>query len=483
MKLEKLLKTIDIEEFYGDREINISGIAYDSRKVKKGYLFVCIDGIDEDGHEYLTKALKNGAVCALITKKVSLQFENYIRVLDGRIALAKLANCFYDNPSQKMKVTGITGTKGKTTIAKMIKTIMEYSNIPTSSSGTLGMFIGNTHIKTINTTPSSLDLQQFFSKSLSNKINHAVIEVASIALKQKRVQMIDFDIGIYTNLARTHIGKREHDDFEDYLESKAKLFNLCKIAIYNIDDPYYMRMMDEKSAKPLTYSVNSKQANIYATKIHKEGVYTTFTYNGLDKVIKVTYTLPGQFNISNAIAAITASLLMGATSEGVINGLAKTTVKGRCEVLDTNTPYMVMIDYAHNQSSLLKLLTEIKEDVKGKMIVLFGCGGDRDNAMRYEMGEIAGNNADYSIITTDNPRTEEPIAIINMIEEGIKKTNGKYIKIVDRTQAIKHALTIGKENDLVILAGKGHETYIEKNHVRSHYDEREIVNNLLKEIL
>ncbi len=483
MKLEKLLKTIEIEEFYGNSEINITGIAYDSRKVEEGFLFVCIDGIDEDGHAYLTKAFENGAVCALITKKVSLPFKNYVRVLDGRIALAKLADCFYDHPSKKMTITGITGTKGKTTITKMIKTIMEYSKLPTSSSGTLGMFIGDEHIKTTNTTPASLDLQQFFANSLSNKINHVVMEVASIALKQKRVQMIDFDIGIYTNLAKTHIGKREHEDFEDYLLSKTQLFNLCKVAIYNIDDPYYERMMYQKSAKPLTYSVNNKQANIYATNIHKDGVYTTFTYNGLDKVITVTYTLPGQFNISNAIAAITASLLMGASNEGIINGLAKTTVKGRCEVLDTNTPYMVMIDYAHNQSSLLKLLTEIKEDVKGRLIVVFGCGGDRDNEMRYEMGEIAGNHADYSIITTDNPRTEEPISIINMIEEGMKKTNGKYIKIIDRTKAIKHALEIGKANDLIILAGKGHETYIEKHHVRTHYDEREIVNNLLKEIL
>lgn len=483
MKLKKLLKTIEYQDFHGNREIEISGIAYDSRQVKKGFLFVSIDGIDEDGHTYLTKAYENGAVCAIITKKISLPFKNYLQVLDSRIALAQLADCFYNHPSKKMTITGITGTKGKTTIAKMIKTIMEYSQLPTSSSGTLGMFIGDTHIKTTNTTPASLDLQQFFVNSLSKSIKHAVMEVASIALKQKRVHMIDFDIGIYTNLAKTHIGKREHVDFEDYLVSKAQLFNLCKTAIYNIDDPYHERMMQEKSAKPLTYSVNNVNADIYATNIQKNGVSTTFIYNGLEKKINVTYSLPGQFNISNALAAISASILMGASEKGIIEGLLNTSVKGRCEVLTTNTPYMVMIDFAHNQSSLLKLLTELKDDVKGRLIVVFGCGGDRDNEMRYEMGEIAGNHVDYSIITTDNPRTEEPISIINMIEEGIKRTDGKYIKIIDRTKAIKHALTIGKKDDLIILAGKGHETYVEINHVRTHYDEREIVSELLKEIL
>jgi len=483
MKLKDLIKDLNLISFTGNEDIDITGIEYDSRKkIQKGSLFVCIDGIDEDGHTYINKAKEDGAVCVLITKKVKNPFENIIEVENGREALAFLASKFYGNPTNKLDITGITGTKGKTTIAKMLKEILDYDKKKCSLSGTLGMFIGDKHIKTKNTTPSSLDLQKFFYDSLQEKCEYSVMEVASIALKQKRVNNINFNIAIYTNLAKTHIGKREHSDFNDYMESKAKLFTMCNTGIINIDDAYYEEIIKNATCDIITYSYNNKKADVYSENVRTKDVITTFTYIGLDKKFDVSISMPGTFNIVNAIAAITAALLLNVDVKAIKKGLVNTKVKGRCEVISSNTPYKIMIDYAHNQSSLEKLLSEIRLGIKGRVINVFGCGGDRDNEMRYDMGEISGRLADYTVITSDNPRTEEPKNIIKMIEEGMKKTSGKYTCIEDRTKAIKYAINMAKENDLIILAGKGHETYIEKNNIRSHYDEREIVASILKEL-
>jgi len=483
MKLKDLIKGLNLISFSGDDNIDITAIEYDSRKeIQKGSLFVCIDGIDEDGHAYINKVKEAGAVCVVVTKKVKNPFKNIIEVTDGRETLAFLAAKFYEEPTNKLNVTGITGTKGKTTIAKMLKEILDMDNKKCSLSGTLGMFIGDRHIKTKNTTPSALDLQKFFYDSLKEKCEYSVMEVASIALKQKRVNNINFNIGIYTNLARTHIGKREHSDFNDYMESKAKLFTMCNIGIINIDDAHYKDMIKNATCDIITYSYNNKKADVYSENVKTEDVITTFTYVGLDKKFDVSISMPGTFNIVNAIAAITGALLLDVDIQSIKKGLANVKVKGRCEVIPSNTPYKIMIDYAHNQSSLEKLLSEMKLSTKGRVIAVFGCGGDRDNAMRYEMGEISGKLADYTIITSDNPRTEDPNKIISMIEDGMKKTIGKYTCIEDRTKAIKYAINMAKENDLIVLAGKGHETYIEKNNIRTHYDEREVVANILKEL-
>jgi len=481
MKFEKLIKNLKMINGKYDKNIDITGIAYDSRKVKKGFLFVCIDGIDEDGHTYINNAKEKGAIAVIISKDTKNTFENVIKVKDSRETLALVSATFYNNPSKSLNVVGITGTKGKTTIAKIIKEILDSDNKQASLSGTLGMFIGNQYIKTKNTTPSSLDLQQFFSKTIEVGLKYSIMEVASIALKQKRVSNIDFDYGIYTNLAKTHIGKREHVDFYDYLKSKAKLFKLCKKGIINIDDKHYKEIIKNSTSENITYSVNNTNADIYCENIISGDGHSSFTYVGLGKKFDVTINMPGTFNISNAIAAITVSVMLKASEKAIKEGLLNVKVKGRCEILDTNTNYKIMIDYAHNQSSLEKLLSEIREGVKGKVICLFGCGGDRDNEMRYDMGEISGTLADFTIITSDNPRTEEPKKIIDMIEEGIKKTKGKYICIENRTEAISYAIDNAAENDLVILAGKGHETYVEINKIRSHYDEREVVSKLLQE--
>ncbi|MBN2853538.1 MAG: UDP-N-acetylmuramoyl-L-alanyl-D-glutamate--2,6-diaminopimelate ligase [Clostridia bacterium] len=481
MKLKKILEELNYSSFTGDMSVNITGIACDSRKVQEGYLFVCIDGIDEDGHAYIEKAKENGAICVVVSKEVINPFDNVIMVEDGRLALSSIASIFYDHPSKKLKLVGVTGTKGKTTIAMMIKTMLDCDHKEASLSGTLGMFIGDEHIPTKNTTPNALDLQTFFYNSLKKGIHYSVMEVASIALKQKRVENMDFDIGIYTNLAKTHIGKREHEDFNDYLVSKAQLFTKCKTGIFNMDDLYYLEMIKNSTCELITYSYRNTNAGVYARNVVKDGVYTHFTYIGLGREINVTSSLPGSFNVLNALAAITACVLLDVSNEAIIEGLLLTRVKGRCEVLETETPYKVMIDYAHNQSSLLKLLSEIKEGVKGKVITVFGCGGDRDNDMRYEMGEIAGNLSDFTVITSDNPRTEQPESIIAMIEEGMRRTEGNYICITDRTEAIRYAMENAEADDLVILAGKGHEIYIEKNNIRTHYDEREIVAEILEE--
>lgn len=478
MNLIEILKNVGIIKSNGSMDLEITGIEYDSRKVKQGCLFVCIDGVEDDGHKYIEKAWENGAVAAIVTKEVKETDRTVVMTSDARHALAKCAANFYKNPSREMELLGITGTKGKTTTSFMIKSIMDSAFGDCAIMGNLGIDYKDVHITTAQNTPQSSDLQAVLRDMVDAGVKHCIMEVTSMGLGQLRTGFTEYSIGMFTNISRAHIGKREHADFDEYLAAKAMLFSMCKKAIVNIDDEHSRYIMD--SAKcPVTTLSAIGDADVKAIDIKMRGDGSTFTYSGLGKVFGINLEMPGMFNVYNAVFAATAALMSGAEPEHVIEGIQNVVVPGRCEKQDIDAEYSVIIDYAHSPDSLEKLLEAMQEFSKGRVVSVFGCGGDRDNTMRPMMGEISGRLADFTVVTSDNPRFEEPAKIINQIEEGMKTTDGEYICIEDRTDAIEYAMRNAKKNDLIILAGKGHETYLDKMGKKTHYDEREIVLEVL----
>lgn len=496
MKLNCLLKGVEYKKIHGRVNIDIQDIAYDSRKLHEGDLFVAIDGIDQDGHKYIPEAVENGAACIVLSREYDAVTNTYpditvILVNDSRHALTQLSINYFDSPAEKINIIGITGTKGKSTISYMIRQIFIEQGLLCSVSGTLGMVVRDKYVETTNTTPSSYDLMSFFKDTVDAGLKHSVMEVSSIALKLNRVESITFDIGMFTNLSQAHITDREHPTFEDYYMSKCLIFNRSRRLLVNMVDEYVKKGIDEyrnsddhKRLQNEIYTIGlNDQADITAKNIHYNNDSCTFEYSGFGKIIPIELDLPGMFNIYNSLFAVSACLMYNISSDAIQKGLKKVKVKGRCEMVETGKDFGIMIDYAHTPDSLMKLLQAIRgTKTKGRIICLFGCGGDRDHLMRPMMGEIAGVNADFSIITSDNSRSEKPADIIVMIEEGIKKTNGKYICIQDRTEAIKYAMKSAMKDDIVILAGKGQETYMEVKGIKTHYDEREEVARILKEM-
>jgi len=481
MKLGELIKGLDIIEFSGDKETGITGIAYDSRKAKKGSLFICIDGTIVDGHDFIPSALENGASALLVSKDTEV-LENIakIKTNDTRYGLAYVSDKFFGHPSGKFELVGITGTKGKTTTSYMIKSILEAKNEKVGLIGTVEKLIGDKILYVERTTPESLDLQSLFAEMAESNIDTAVMEVSSQGLKLHRVSCCDFDIGIFTNISRAHIGPREHDSFEDYLDSKIKLFGMCKTGLINIDNSYAQKVIDGAKCEIITFGIHNK-ADIYAENIVKHPDSVEFRLVSPWFTFDLKVGVPGEFSIYNALGAIGASALLGADPAQITEALKKVNVKGRVETVNTGTDYTVIIDYAHSPDSLENILNAVKDFTPGKLICLFGCGGDRDNMMRPMMGAISGRIADFTIITSDNPRTEEPEAIVRAIEEGIKTTSGHYVTIVNRREAIKYALDNAKKGDVIILAGKGHETYQTFKDKTISFDEREVVKELLSE--
>jgi UDP-N-acetylmuramoyl-L-alanyl-D-glutamate--2,6-diaminopimelate ligase len=482
MLLEDMTKGLNIIETCGRTDINIEGIAYDSRKVKEGFLFVCIDGTVADGHDYIPDALNNGACALLVEKNVKApEGITVVRIKDTRYGLSFVSDAFFRHPSKKFKLIGITGTKGKTTTTYMIKSILECHGHKVGLVGTLGSMIDKKMIYTDRTTPESCDLQFLFSEMAEQKVDSVVMEVSSQGLALHRVGSCDFDIGVFTNISMDHIGPKEHSSFEDYLEAKIKLFKMCKKGLVNIDSEYAGRIINEASCDVLTFGID-KDANIKASNVttHPDGVEFMVLSPWMTGNIKVG--IPGKFSVYNALAAIGACGIMGVSLEDVKGGLKGVTVPGRAETVETGKDYTVIIDYAHTPDSLENILKTVKEYAPGRVVCLFGCGGDRDRAKRPVMGEISGRIADFTIITSDNPRTEEPKAIVKDIEAGIKKTDAEYVTIVDRREAIKYALKNAKPGDIIVLAGKGHETYQTFKDKTIHFDEREVVREILAEL-
>ncbi len=483
MELERLVEGLPILSIQGDIKRNITRVVYDSRRAVPGSLFVCIDGFKTDGHKFIQSALDNGATALIVQKDVP-RYEGVtvIRVPNTRYALAHAADAFFGHPSGAFTLLGITGTKGKTTTTYMIKSILEKAGQTVGIIGTVANSIGSEKIPAQRTTPESLDLQEMFDRMKDKAANTVVMEVSSQGLKLNRVAACEFSIAVFTNFSQDHIGGNEHPDMEDYFHSKMLLFSMAKRGLVNADSPYAKRVMESSKCPILTYGIQNP-ADIRATNVVTHADRVEFYVETPWFSMPVEVSVPGTFSVYNALAAIGLAGMTGIPREHIAAGLKNIHIPGRAEVVPApGRPWTVMIDYAHTPDSLENILSTVKSFAPGRLVSVFGCGGDRDRSKRPQMGQISGEIADFTIITSDNPRTEEPGAIIRDIEEGIKLTKGEYIVIEDRTEAIRYAMKNARSGDVIVLAGKGHETYQMFKDKTIHYDEREIVREILDEL-
>jgi len=488
MKLKEMLVGLEGLKVKGDLEIEIKELESNSNKVEKGYLFVAIKGFNTDGHSYVEDAIKNGAVAVMIQEGCDLKALKIpegitiVMARDTREALAICSSNFYGNPSKKFKLIGITGTKGKTTTTFMIKEILEKAGKKVGLIGTIATYINGERIKDSDrTTPESLELQRLFAKMVEAGVEAVVMEVSSQSLKLHRVDGCEFDIVLFTNFSEDHISPKEHPDMKDYFESKLKLFKMCKTGISNADDLHgakMPRLFPDNNI--ITYGIDNF-ANVLAKDITITNSYVDFKVKITDRNERVKTCIPGRFSVYNSLAAICVAQRFGISPEVIKEALTEVRVPGRSELVDNKKEIPIMIDYAHSPESLENILQAVKSYTRGKVISVFGCGGDRDTTKRPIMGEISGRISDFTFITTDNPRTEEPEKILAEIENGIKKTNGKYKVISDRTEAIREAIKMATKRDIVVLAGKGHETYQEINGKKFPFDERIIIKEILNE--
>jgi UDP-N-acetylmuramoyl-L-alanyl-D-glutamate--2,6-diaminopimelate ligase len=485
MKLIDMVWELSYTLKQGTLEKEITQLVYDSRKVVPGCLFVCVSGTVSDGHKYIPDALAKGATALVVEKEVENIPEDVTVLLvpGARFALGNLAAAWFGHPARKLKTIGITGTKGKTTTTYMMREILEHAGHKTGLIGTIEAIIGEEHIPAANTTPESYVVQQYFRRMVDAGCECVVMEVSSQALKMDRVTGFLFDYGIFTNLAEDHISPLEHADMEEYAACKALLFRRCKVGIVNADDPSVDQILAGHTCQLKTFG-HSKGADFYATDVtpvHRPG-YLGVQYQLCgEETATVDVDIPGDFTVYNSLAAIALCRQMNVPMEDILAALQTIQVKGRLEVIHVPGGYTLMIDYAHNAVSLESLLLNLKRYARGRIICLFGCGGNRAKSRRYEMGEVSSRLADLTVVTSDNPRDEEPMDIINDILEGVHKANGEYVTIAYRKEAIRYAMHVAKPNDFVILAGKGHEDYQEIHGVKHHMDERELVADILKE--
>lgn len=484
MLLQYLIRNLTTNEVIGKTNKEIGKIEYDSKKIQKDGVFVAIKGYEQDGNDYIKEAIIKGATCIIVE---DIDIKDYIndeltviKVQDSRIALAIISSEYYDNPASKLKVIGITGTKGKTTTAYMIRDIMNASGKRTGMIGTIYNTYGNIQIEATRTSPESLDLQKLLKDMVDNGIEYVVMEVSSHALCLNRVYGIHFSVGLFTNLSEEHLDF--HKTMDNYLLAKKKLFDMSDLAVINGDDIYAPKLIKMLDCKYATFGLDNA-VNLTANdlKINADYVEFKMRINKMIETIKVS--IPGKYTIYNALGAIAVCSLFNCQMDAILLALANVKVPGRSEIVPTGKAFTVMIDYAHTPSSLEAILSAVKKHVKGRIICVFGCGGNRDTIKRAMMGEIAGRIANFTIITTDNPRNEDPKKIINDIETGIKKTRGLYKCVENRKEAIKLAMRIAWKNDIIVLAGKGHETYqILKNNKKVHFDEREVVKEIAQKM-
>ena len=486
MNLKKILIGIDGLKAKGELDIEITGIESNSKNIKEGYMFIAIKGFATDGHKYINDAIKAGAKAIMIEEGCDLKSiklpanVTLIMAKDTRIALAKCSCNYYDNPSKKFKLIGVTGTKGKTTTTFMIKEMLEKAGYKVGLIGTIATYINGKMVSESNrTTPESIELQRTFAEMAKQGVEYVVMEVSSQSLKLHRVDGCKFDIVLFTNFSEDHISEKEHPDMKDYFESKLKLFEMCDNGIINVDDLQVSKIPGMfPNSKIMTYGIDN-YCEVLAKDITITNSYVDFRVKIKDKNERVKVSIPGRFSVYNSLAAICVAKKIGIPSEKVIEALAEIKVPGRSEMVDNAKEIPIMIDYAHSPESLQNILSAAKRYTRGKVISVFGCGGDRDKGKRPQMGEISGRIADFTFITTDNPRTEDPDEIVKEIEEGIKKTKGKYKVVVDRREAIEEAIKMATKLDIIILAGKGHEPYQEINGVKHPFDERIIVKEII----
>ena len=472
MTLSELLKDVNIKKIDGGGSMKISGIACDSRKVKPGIVFVCITGYETDGHKYAKSAVENGAVAVVAEHDLPTVDVPCVIVDNTRKAMSEMAATFYDYPYKKFKLIGITGTNGKTTTTYLIKSILEHLGKKVGLIGTNQNMIGDMIMETSRTTPDSLELMQLFDMIASHNVDYVVMEVSSHALALDRVTACTFDVGAFTNITQDHLDF--HKTMEEYLAAKSILFNICNTGVVNKDDARSEYLIENARCRNMiTYGINQdcdlKASNII---LNEDGVKFDINYGGMEE--HVDLPIPGEFSVYNALTAIGCCMAENIPLDLAVDGLHSAKgVKGRIEIVRTpGTNYTVIIDYAHTPDGLLNVINAIRGFAKGRIVTLFGCGGDRDASKRPIMGKIAGELSDFCIVTSDNPRTEDPEKIIKQVVEGVKQTDCDYEVITNRFSAIEYALDHAKKNDIILLAGKGHETYQVLGKDTIKFDER-----------
>ena len=481
----ELLKDLEYEVVSGSVDVNVNELIYNTKMVSKECMFVCIRGAVFDSHDAAAEAAAGGAVVIVAERPVEVpEGICVVRVKDTRYALALISAAYFGYPARKLKTIGITGTKGKTTTTFLIRSILEHAGIRTGLIGTIETIIGDRHIPASNTTPESYTIQQYFAAMVEAGCQVAVMEVSSQGLKLHRTAGIQFDIGIFTNLAPDHIGPNEHESFEEYLECKSRLFRQCRVGIVNIDDAHCPQILEGHTCQVETYGFSEK-ADLRASDVklvNRPGflgvAYRVSGFTDMD----VEIDMPGRFSVYNSLVAIAVCRHFDIRKEDVLAALEAAKTKGRIEKVKVSDDFTLLIDYAHNAMSLESLLTTLKEYHPKRLVCLFGCGGNRSRLRRFEMGEVSGRLADLTVITSDNPRFEEPQAIIDDIRTGIEKTDGKYVEIIDRKEAIRYVIAHGQPGDVIVLAGKGHEDYQEIKGVKYPMDERVLIQEVLEEL-
>ena len=494
MKLENLLKNLTYEAYVGGSKekadvssVEITEVVKDNRKISKGCLFICIEGMNFDGHSAAGEAAEKGAAAIVVEKDVELPEGSdtvVVKVESTRYAMAFISAEWFGNPAQSLKTIGITGTKGKTTTTYLIRNMLENAGHKCGLIGTIEVIIGDEHIHAENTTPESYDLQEYMRRMVDAGCDSVVMEVSSQGLMLHRSQGFIYDIGVFTNIEPDHIGPGEHKDFDEYMHCKGLLFKQCKFGIANADDPHMADVTEGHTCELTTYGF-AEDADLRAINlayIHKPGeLGVMFDTKGSIEMHAQVPT-PGRFSVYNALCAIDVARHLGCDSEQIATALKKAHVKGRIEMVKVSDEFTLMIDYAHNAMALKSLLSTLRDYHPTRLVCLFGCGGNRSKLRRYEMGEVSGKLADFTIITSDNPRFEDPIDIMNDIETGMKKTDGEYVKIPDRKEAIRYAIENGEQGDIIVLAGKGHEDYQEIKGVKYPMDERVLIKEILEEM-
>lgn len=490
MKLDELLTQLLSENLItkirGNKEAEVTGLVYDTRKeIAKGSLFVCIAGAVFDGHEYAKTAVEAGASVIVAEKDVTLpDTATVVLVKDTRKALAYLSAAWFGYPAKKLITIGITGTKGKTTTAYMVHHILEKVGIKAGLVGTVEVKNGKDTIPASHTTPESFLLQKYFKEMVENGCKAVVMEVSSQALKLSRVGGILFDYGVFTNLEPDHIGPNEHTDFEDYAECKSRLFSQCRFGILNGDDPMMSRMLMGSTCDYITYGCK-EGADLTATGIdlHRAdgALMVSYKTEGIVET-EIAVPVPGMFTVYNSLTAAAICHVLHVPVDVMKKAFLEVQVKGRLESVSISPKFSLMIDYAHNAMSLKSLLTALKEYNPKRLVCLFGCGGNRSRDRRFEMGEISSRYADLTVVTSDNPRFEEPEAIIEDILTGVKKADGAYVTVPDRKEAIRYAILNAQDEDVIVLAGKGHEDYQEIKGVKYPMDERVLIREIVSEM-
>ncbi|ELC8407325.1 UDP-N-acetylmuramoyl-L-alanyl-D-glutamate--2,6-diaminopimelate ligase [Clostridium perfringens] len=482
MILKSLLKGLDYEVIKGNEESKVQNIRYDNRKIEQGDAFVCVKGFKVDGHSFIGDAIKKGAKTLIVQEDVSVQEDiTIIKVRDTRKALAIMSSNYFGNPKDKLKIIGITGTNGKTTSAFIIKSILEKAGFMTGLIGTIANYIGNKKVDAVRTTPESYELHELFKNMVDAGVEYCVMEVSSHSLELDRVYGVQFEEGIFTNLTRDHLDF--HKTFENYYNAKFKLFERSNHSIINLDDPYganIVKDIEERgvNTKVSTFSIE-KESDFKAFEIKSHSNGSEFKVN-LESIEEFSINIPGEYNIYNSLGCIICAYNLNIPMDKIKEGLSDVVIPGRCELVakEKNLPYSIIIDYAHTPDGLENILSTVKAFTKNRMISVFGCGGDRDKVKRPQMGKIGCELSDIAIITSDNPRSEEPMDIINDIVKPLNYDN--FVIEVNRKEAIRKAMNMALEGDVIVIAGKGHETYQILKDETIHFDEREVVYDILE---